>query len=203
MGPTAGPWGLQNELGGSQPHGAVPAENRQHGLERLETTLLVSTPKHPLPHQECCSLVLGVLLTVWVLPYTLLGARVSTVAFGVSPWRHRALLAGCLMAFGRALLEPNQGVPQPGVQGDKQLTFEVAVVAQVVVHEAVVGLRDSLGRTVPSGPAHSQGWQPPVLLPIPLAAPNLGSEVPQEPHGFERHSTLSCPLLLFPDAVAQ
>lgn len=84
-----------------------------------------------------------------------------------------------------------------------QLTLEVAIVAQVAMHEAVVGLRDSLGRTVPSGLAHSQGWQPPVLLPTPLAAPNLGSGVPQEPHGFERHSTLSCPLLLFPDAVAQ
>lgn len=82
----------------------------------------------------------------WVLP----GARVSTVAFGASPWRHGALLAGCLLAL------------------------EVAVVVQVAVHEAVVGLRDS-----------------------------LGSRVPQEPHGFERSSTLSCPLLPFPDAVAR
>lgn len=96
------------------------------------------------------------------------------------------------------------GVPQPGGQeGDVQLTLEVAVVVQVAVHEAVVGLRDGLGRTVPSGPARSQGWQPPVLLPPPLAAPNLGSRVPQEPHGFERSSTLSCPLLPFPDAVAR
>lgn len=105
--------------------------------------------------------------------------------------------------LGELRWSPTGGPTARGTRRDVQLTLEVAVVVQVAVHEAVVGLRDSLGRTVPSGPARSQGWQPPVLLPPPLAAPNLGSRVPQEPHGFERSSTLSCPLLPFPDAVAR
>lgn len=58
---------------------------------------------------------------------------------------------------GRAVLEPQQGNPAPqGINGGGDspgLTSEVAVVAQVAAHEAVIGLGDHLGRAAGSGPA--------------------------------------------------
>lgn len=66
---------------------------------------------------------------------------------------------------------PNEGSCTPGDKGgdSPRLTSEVAVVAQVAAHEAVVGLGDHLGRAAPSGSAqgspHPQGLQPPALLP--------------------------------------
>lgn len=69
------------------------------------------------------------------------------------------------------------GVPQPGGQeGDVQLTLEVAVVVQVAVHEAVVGLRDSLGQNGAIRPCSLPGLAATSPPPTPPGSPQPGQQ---------------------------